>query len=548
MLQKLSISNYTLITKADLDFNKGFTVITGETGAGKSIIFGAIELLLGARKSNKILKDPNKKCIIEGIFSQSDQIKSQLVKMDLEVTNDLIIRREIRKNGNSRSFINDSPVKIENLKIISEYIIEINGQHLFNKIGSLKFKYEFINSFLNKNKILLDYKKNFKEYSISIEKQNKLKQRVKELNEKKDFLNFQLNELSNYDIENWDEKAIQNDYNIASNQEEINLILSKINNLFTENKGILDLFDNLSSYSDDFLNHISNFSSLNNRIRSAKIEIEDIFHEINTNFQLNNPDKFKLQELDDLLSKINYLLKKFNVANLNSLINKKNTIIKDLSDFTELDVELSKTNNDVEFFKAKCLEIGQKLYKLRLNNIPNIEKEINSILKKLSMSHADFKIELLPNKEININGTDQLSLLISVNNSSKYYPLHQFSSGGELSRVALAMKYISSTYSPISSLIFDEIDSGISGKVALEVGKLLKEISLKNQVINITHLPQVAAIAKYHLNVSKTNFSGTMESEVSYLNKEERIQVLAKMLGGDKTGKAALNNALELLN
>ena len=548
MLQKLSISNYTLITKADLDFNKGFTVITGETGAGKSIIFGAIELLLGARKSNKILKDPNKKCIIEGIFSQSDQIKSQLVKMDLEVTNDLIIRREIRKNGNSRSFINDSPVKIENLKIISEYIIEINGQHLFNKIGSLKFKYEFINSFLNKNKILLDYKKKFKEYSISIEKQNKLKQRVKELNEKKDFLNFQLNELSNYDIENWDEKAIQNDYNIASNQEEINLILSKINNLFTENKGILDLLDNLSSYSDDFLNHISNFSSLNNRIRSAKIEIEDIFHEINTNFQLNNPDKFKLQELDDLLSKINYLLKKFNVANLNSLINKKNTIIKDLSDFTELDVELSKTNNDVEFFKAKCLEIGQKLYKLRLNNIPNIEKEINSILKKLSMSHADFKIELLPNKEITINGTDHLSLLISVNNSSKYYPLHQFSSGGELSRVALAMKYISSTYSPISSLIFDEIDSGISGKVALEVGKLLKEISLKNQVINITHLPQVAAIAKYHLNVSKTNFSGTMESEVSYLDKEERIQVLAKMLGGDKTGEAALNNALELLN
>ena len=548
MLQKLSISNYTLITKTDLDFNKGFTVITGETGAGKSIIFGAIELLFGARTSNKILKDPNKKCIIEGIFSQSNQIKSQLVKMDLDVTNDLIIRREIRKNGNSRSFINDSPVKIENLKIISEYIIDINGQHLFSKMGSLKFKYEFINSFINKNKILIDYKKNFKEYSISIEKQNKLKQRVKELNEKKDFLNFQLNELSNYDIENWDEKAIQNDYNIASNQEEINLIFSKINNLFTENKGILDLLDNLSSYSEDFFNHISNFSSLNNRIQSAKIEIEDIFHEINANFQLNNPDKDKLQELDDLLSKINYLLKKFNVANLTSLINKKNIITKDLSDFKELDVELSQANKNVEFFKSKCLDLGLKLYNLRLNNIPNIEKEINSILKNLSMAHADFKIELLPNKEININGTDQLSLLISVNNSSKYYPLHQFSSGGELSRVALAMKYISSTYSPISSLIFDEIDSGISGKVALEVGKLLKQISLKNQVINITHLPQVAATANYHLNVSKIEFSGNMESEVSYLNKEERIQVLAKMLGGDKTGKAALNNALELLN
>ena len=164
------------------------------------------------------------------------------------------------------------------------------------------------------------------------------------------------------------------------------------------------------------------------------------------------------------------------------------------------------------------------------------------------MGHADFRINLTLGSEITVNGTDQISLLIAVNNSSKYYPIHQFSSGGELSRVALAMKYISSTYSSISSLIFDEIDSGISGKVASEVGRLLKDISLKTQVINISHLPQVAAIANHHLNVSKTDFLGKMESEISYLKKEDRIQVLAKMLGGDKTGKAALNNAIELLN
>lgn len=331
MLQKLSISNYTLITKTELDFNNGLTVITGETGAGKSIIFGAIELLFGARASIKVLKDPNSKCIIEGIFSQNDQLINQLLNLDLDVSNELIVRREIRKNGNSRSFINDSPVKIENLKIISQYLIEINGQHLFSKMGSLKFKYDFIDSFLNQNRILLEYKKAFKEYSISIEKQNLLRKRASVLNEKKDFLNFQLNELSSYDIENWDEESIQNDYNIVANQEEINSILSKINKLYTEKQGILELLDDLISYSNNFFEHVSNFSSIDSRIQSAKIEIEDIFHEINSNFEPNDPDKYKLQELDDLLSKINYLVKKFNVVDLNSLINKKQTIVKELS-------------------------------------------------------------------------------------------------------------------------------------------------------------------------------------------------------------------------
>ena len=464
------------------------------------------------------------------------------------MSNELIIRREIRKNGNSRSFINDSPVKIENLKIISQYLIEINGQHLFSKMGSLKFKYDFIDSFLKQNRILSEYKTAFKEYSISIEKQKSLRKRASVLNEKKDFLNFQLTELSSYDIENWDEESIQNDYNIVSNQEEINSILSKINKLYTEKQGILELLDDLISYSNNFLEHVSNFSSIDSRIQSAKIEIEDIFHEINSNFEPNDPDKYKLQELDDLLSKINYLVKKFNVVDLNSLINKKQTIVKELSEFTELDLELNQANKNVEFYKSKCLKLGQELFKKRLKNIPTIEKNINSILEKLSMGHADFRINLTLGSEITVNGTDQISLLIAVNNSSKYYPIHQFSSGGELSRVALAMKYISSTYSSISSLIFDEIDSGISGKVASEVGRLLKDISLKTQVINISHLPQVAAIANHHLNVSKTDFLGKMESEISYLKKEDRIQVLAKMLGGDKTGKAALNNAIELLN
>ena len=548
MLQKLTISNYALITKTVIDFKKEFSVITGETGAGKSIIFGAIELLIGARSTNKILKDPNSKCIVEGIFSLNEQVLEQLVKMDLDIEEDLIIRREIRKNGSSRSFINDSPVKLDQLKLISQYIIEINGQHLINKMGSLNFKYDFIDSFLDDKTTLINYKNAFLKYSKSLERQKIIVEKVDVLNEKKDFLKFQLDELSNYDFQNWDEEAIQNDYKIAANQDEINDILEKINNIYSSNNGLRDLFGDLNSQAIDLKTNLQDFTSISDRIDSIKIELEDVFHEINQNFSNLSADKKNLHELDQQLRQINFLLKKFNVADLKSLIQKRDIFKKELSELSEMDLELKEVNNLVESNKKQCLETGNKLFKLRSLNKSNIEKNINKVLKSLSMGHANFKIELIENSSITEYGTDQIYLLISVNNNPKFSPLHQFSSGGELSRIALAMKYISSSFNKISTLIFDEIDSGISGKVASEVGSLLQEISTSSQVINITHLPQVAAIAKHHLNVNKKVIAGEMESSISYLSKDDRIQVLAKMLGGDKTGEAALNNALELLN
>lgn len=548
MLQKLTISNYALISKSVIDFKKEFTVITGETGAGKSIIFGAIELLIGARSSNKILKDPNSKCVVEGVFSSNEQVLKQLVKMDLDIEEDLIIRREIRKNGSSRSFINDSPVKLDQLKFISQYIIEINGQHLINKMGSLNFKYDFIDSFLDENNTLVTYKNAYLNYSKSLERQKIIVKKVDVLNEKKDFLKFQLDELSNYDFQNWDEEAIQNDYKIAANQDEINDILEKINNIYSSNSGLRDLFGDLNSQAIDLKIHLQDFTSISERIDSVKIELEDVFHEINQNFSNLSADKKNLHELDQQLRQINFLLKKFNVTDLKSLILKRDIFKKELSELSEMDQELKEVNNLVESNKKLCLETGNELFELRSQKTSIIAKKINKVLKTLSMGHANFKIELTENNSITEYGIDQINLLISVNNNPKFAPLHEFSSGGELSRIALAMKYISSSFNKISTLIFDEIDSGISGKVASEVGSLLQEISTSSQVINISHLPQVAAIAKHHLNVNKKEIAGEMESNITYLSKDDRIQVLAKMLGGDKTGEAALNNALELLN
>lgn len=468
--------------------------------------------------------------------------------MDLDIEEDLIIRREIRKNGSSRSFINDSPVKIDQLKFISQYIIEINGQHLINKMDSLNFKYDFLDSFLDKKNILVKYKNAYLSYSKSLERQKIIVKKVDVLNEKKDFLKFQLDELSNYDFQNWDEEVIQNDYKIAANQDEINDILEKIKNIYSSNNGLRDLFRNLNSLAIDLKTHLKDFSSISDRIDSIIIELEDVFYEINQNFSNLNIDKKNLHELDQQLRQINFLLKKFNVSDLKSLILKRDIFKKELSELSEMDLELKEVNILVDSNKKLCLEVGNELFKLRSQKTFIIEKKINKVLKTLSMGHANFKIELIKNNSITEHGTDQINLLISVNNNPKFSPLHQFSSGGELSRIALAMKYISSSFNKISTLIFDEIDSGISGKVASEVGSLLQEIATSSQVINITHLPQVAATAKHHLNVNKKEIAGEMESSINYLSKDDRIQVLAKMLGGDKTGKAALNNALELLN
>ena len=281
MLQKLSITNYALISKKIIDFNKEFTVITGETGAGKSIIFGAIELLIGTRSSNKVLKNPKSKCVVEGVFSMNENVVKQLLKMDLDIEDDLIIRREIKQNGNSRSFINDSPVKLEQLKLISQYILEINGQHLVSKMGSLNFKYGFIDSFINDKKIFLDYSDAFLNYVESIENQERIIKKVNNLNEKKDYLQFQLDELSNYNIDQWDEESIQNEHQIAANQEEINTLLYKIKNIYNSNGGFSDLFSDLETFSTELDTILNGFSSVSKRLKSVNndkstIELKNI--------------------------------------------------------------------------------------------------------------------------------------------------------------------------------------------------------------------------------------------------------------------------------
>ena len=548
MLQKLSIQNYALINNISIDFSNGFTVITGETGAGKSIILGAIQLLMGARSSQQLLKDTTKKAIVEGVFKSNNNLDKFLSELELDLEEELIIRREIKPNGSSRTFVNDSPVKIDQLKLLSQQIMELNGQHLINEMGSLDFNYRFIDAFLSNKQLLEDYNKAYLNYQLYNRKYQNLLEKASLLNEKKDFLNFQLKELSDYPIENWDEDAINDEYNLVANQEEINSCLSTINDFYNGDNGISVQLMQLQVSFNSLVANLPEITEFSNRVNAVSIEMNDLIEELNKKYTVQFPDKNRLNELDDLMRQIQFLVKKFNVVDLNSLITKRIAIEEEFAQIGSLESELIDFKEKRSYWKDQCEERGELLMSNRVENFNKIEERVNTVLSSISMAHADFKLELTKSVNIHSYGIDDLKLLISVNNKSKYLPIHQFSSGGELSRIALAIKSITTQSKSIPVLIFDEIDTGISGEVASKVGVLLKSIAKNIQVINITHLPQVAAMGKVHFHVQKQDNGDGIETTINALGREDRIQVLATMLGGNKTGNAARNNALELLN
>tara|TARA_B100001287_G_scaffold36356_2_gene25794 strand:- start:6654 stop:8300 length:1647 start_codon:yes stop_codon:yes gene_type:complete len=548
VLQQLNISNYALIQEISVDFTSGLSIITGETGAGKSIIIGALGLLLGGRSSSNLLLDKSKKSIIEGVFKTNQWINNHLLKMDLDCSDELILRKEIKPNGSSRSFINDTPVKVEQLKTISENLIELNGQNLVSNIGKLKFKYEFINEFIENKELLNQYRESYKNYLTYSKSFSKLSEKAKVLDEKKDFLSFQLHELSSFPIDQWDEKSINNEYNLISNQKDIHKCLDEINHLFSNDLGVLNHLFKIENQLNNLNIHLKDLNHFIDRLKSVRIELEDIHLEIKNKYCFDNSSPQRLEELEELIQQINFLLKKFNVVDLDSLINKKNAIQLALSEIEGLDKEIESCSEKKKYWKNKCSYLGGQLFDIRKSKCELIENKVNEVLNYISMDHASFKLDISLSEQITSNGIDKIDLLISVNNKSEFYPITKFSSGGELSRIALALKSVAVNSNSVPILIFDEIDTGISGKVATEVGSLLKSISKSIQVINITHLPQVAAFGNTHYHVSKNQTSNIITTKLSILEREDRIQVLANMLGGEKTGVAARKNALELLN
>ena len=547
MLLKLKVKNFALIEDIEIDFSSGLNIITGQTGSGKSLIISALHLLMGKRNENA--QNTSKiKSIIEGVFKSNYRLNHILKSLNLDQDDEIIIRKEISPSGKSRSFVNDSPVKTDTLKLLSFELIQMNGQHLISDISSNQFKFSFINSFILDQNLINSYTKAYEEYIKFRKRYEQLSNHSEKIKEQKDFLEYQLNELQEANLDNKDEEALKKEFDTISNQESINKRIKEVDNLFSSENGILDLLRSANVSLGDFSQSFSSLVSHSEKLNSIFLDLEDLIHEINLDFPVKEPDYLRQQEIEEVLNNLNFLIKKFNVVTVDDLLTKKNQLSQELKQIDDMSERLVEAKIKMDTWESNCIKIANKIHALRLKHVNAICDEMNKLLTVLSMKHAKFKIEITKTEILNKFGFDTIDLLISVNNDSAYNPIKKFSSGGELSRIALAMKSLSSIKGSVPIIVFDEIDSGVSGKVATEVGKLLRKISLRSQVINITHLPQVAAMGNIHFNVEKVDNGNTVKTVINKLDRDSRIQVLAKMLGGDKTGKAALFNAQELLN
>ena len=547
MLLQLKVKNFALIEDIQIDFSSGLNIITGQTGSGKSLIISALHLLMGKRHDHA-QNASNRKSIVEGVFKSNNKLNLILKDFDLDQDDEIIIRKEISSSGKSRSFVNDTPVKTETLKLLSLELIQMNGQHLISDISSNQFKFSFIDSFIPDQKLLYNYSEAYKEYAKFRKHYEELNNRSEKLKEQKDFLEYQFNELQDSDLDNKDEEALKKEFDTISNQELINKRIKEVDDLFSSENGILDLLRRANISLGDFSQSFSSLTTHSEKLNSIFLDLEDLIHEINLDFPVKEPDYQRHQEIEEILNNLNFLLKKFNVVTVDDLLIKKNQLLQELKQIEDISERLVEAKIKMDNSESKCTKLASNIHVLRMKQVNIICDEMNKLLALLSMKHAKFKIDITKSDILNEFGLDSIDLLISVNNTTEFYPIKKFSSGGELSRIALAMKSLSSIKGSVPIIVFDEIDSGVSGKVATEVGKLLRKISSRSQVINITHLPQVAAMGNIHFNVEKMDDGQNVKTLINKLDRDSRIQVLAKMLGGDKTGKAALFNAQELLN
>ena len=547
MLRNLLIQNYAIIENLKIDFSSGFSVITGETGSGKSILLGAISILLGQRFDSKILLDKNRKCIIEGEFVSNANVNGLLTLNDIDCDDELILRREISINGKSRAFINDTPVKLNVIKQIASQIIEIHNQNQTYILKEKSFLYSFLDSAIKNNSLYDEYLAAYNKFKVKEKELYNLVLIEKQTLEKKDYLEFQFAELNKYPIDSWNEDEINKQHNYLLNLEDIREQFSKLEELTNSKYSPINLLEQLHNIVETLSKTLPSLKKQEDRLNSVKIDLLDIIDEISSEQANEDYNSNNLQELNEQIHIIKSLTKKFNLISLNDVIKKKDEIDNLLSNFSSVNINKKRINEELKVLDKKCREIGKKLTSNRLKGINDIQTKLNSLFSKLSMPNAEIKFVINNSNTITSFGTDTLEVLISTNKGAKFLPIHKIASGGEMSRILLSIKSLLTVDNSIPSIIFDEIDSGVSGKIASEVGDMIRNISKKSQVICITHLPQVACFADKHYKVVKDDIEDTTKTSIIKLYDRQKLNELANMLGGTKVGKAAFENALELL-
>lgn len=554
MLKHLYISNFTLINELDMDFNPGFSVITGETGAGKSIIIGAVSMLLGNRADVKMIRNGKDKCIVEAVFSISDYdqdfINRFLTDNDLDNNGDeCILRREININGKNRAFINDTPVILASLKELGEHLLDIHSQHQNLMLNKEDFQLSVIDVFAQNKKILAEYQDLFKKYKSEAGKLEELQAAISRIKENEDFLQFQNKELSEANLEEGEQESLEQQSELLTHAEEIKNTLYNADSLLSSDEhNIITQLRSLSDSMNNIQNVYPDAESLTNRLNDCVIELKDISREIVSHVEDIDYDPEKLQAINSRLDTIYTLEKKYHTSNIPDLIKKHEEIKSQLSRIDNFDVDFKAQQDKVDRLKESCLKKANALTASRQKAARKVEKELAARLIPLGIPNVKFKIDMTQQKELTAKGLDRITYLFSSNSSSSLSPIAQVASGGEVSRVMLSLKAMMSRITGLPTIIFDEIDTGVSGRVAEQMAHIMKEMGdNKHQVICITHLPQIAAIGSTHYKVTKTETSQGTNSLMTLLSPEERVKEIAQMLSGSDISIAAIENARTLL-
>ena len=550
MLTKLSIKNFALIDSLEINFYNGFSIITGDTGSGKSILLNALSLIVGKRADHTSLKNDQFKCVIEGEFDlKSYELKKIFLENDLDYFQHSILRREILPNGKSRSFVNDSPVKLEIMKSIGEKLVDIHTQSQSLVLSKDDFFFSLIDSLSEQQNIVTNFSQNlsiYKEMNLELEKLNRLNA---SLQNDYDYNQFLFNELNNAKLRDGEQEELEENLRVLKNSEEIILSLNEIDNLFQNDPNCIEnqirnlnlILNNLSNYSDKFQEY-------KNRIESVLIELDDVKLELRNsslNFNHNSTD---LEGFESRLNFIYSLQKKHSVNSIIQLIELKDNLKKKLDDNQVVGIDIDNLKNDILIKESLLKEQSKKISISREKVLPNLKIEIESILSSLGMENASFVFNISKSLIYNKFGIDVIDVLFSANKGIDFAPLFKVVSGGELSRILLTIKSILSHHLNLPTMIFDEIDMGVSGEMSNAMANLMLKMSKKMQIISITHLPQVAAKGNHHYNIYKYESLGVTNTEIKKLNNRERVEEIAKMLSGDKISSSALNHAKQLLN
>jgi DNA repair protein RecN (Recombination protein N) len=548
MLKNLVIKNYALIRELEMGPSPDLNIITGETGAGKSIMLGAIGLLLGNRADTKVLFDQNEKCIIEGIFEvASYQLKDLFEEEQLDYDDVCVIRREISPQNKSRAFVNDTPVTLDVLKKLGTYLMDVHSQHETLLLGNSDFQVSILDAYAKNSNILLAYKTLFREFKTLQEKYNEAVKNSDEAKKQLDYNNFQFNELSEADLKEGEQETMETELKLLENSEEIKSKLNIIMQMMSGSENAVNAnLKTITKYLDQISSFSKSYETLRERLAAAFIEIKDIGDELEKEEASVEFGQEKIEQIQDRLSKIYTLQKKHQVKTIAELLIIQNELEAKVNQVLDMDEEIKNLKTKLDSTHKNLLSKGEELSKSRNKVISKIKEELESLLKEVGMGNATMKINQ-EKEEPSSNGMDRITFLFSANKGVAPQELKNVASGGEFSRLMLCIKYILANKTALPTIIFDEIDTGISGEIAIKVGKMMKQMAKSHQVVAISHLPQIAAQGSAHYFVYKDDSSTRAVSRIKKLSSEERIKEIAQMIGGEKPSDSAIKNAKELL-